>query len=71
MRNLDLPSTALAGLVAFYAIVHFELNELSSISRELRRVLVPGGLALVSFHAAVDGKLLLLILLDPFPALLK
>jgi hypothetical protein len=70
MRNLDLPSAALAGLVAFCAIVHFELNELSSISRELRRVLVPGGLALVSFHA-VDGKLLLLILLDPFPALLK
>jgi hypothetical protein len=42
MRNLDLPSTALAGLVAFYAIVHFELNELSSISRELRRVVGTG-----------------------------
>jgi SAM-dependent methyltransferase len=54
MRNLDLRSAALAGLVAFYAIVHFELNELSSIFRELRRVLAPGGLALVSFHVGND-----------------
>lgn len=54
MRNLDLSSAALAGLVALYAIVHFELNELSSIFRELRRVLAPGGLALVSFHMGHD-----------------
>ena len=41
----------LAGLIAFYSIVHFEPHELALVMRELRKVLVPGGLALVSFHA--------------------
>jgi SAM-dependent methyltransferase len=50
MRKLDLPAASLAGIVAFYAIVHFESTELDAIMLELRRVLAPGGLALVSFH---------------------
>jgi SAM-dependent methyltransferase len=50
MRQLDLPDAALAGVVAFYSIVHFEPAELPSILFELRRTLAPGGLALVSFH---------------------
>jgi SAM-dependent methyltransferase len=50
MRDLGLPSATLAGLVAFYSIVHFNSNELGDVMRELRRVLAPGGLALVSFH---------------------
>ena len=50
MRHLDLPSATLAGLVAFYSIVHFDSSELGGVMRELRRVVAPGGLALVSFH---------------------
>ena len=50
MRDLGLPPASLAGLVAFYSIVHFEPSELGDIMRGLRRVLAPGGLALVSFH---------------------
>ena len=50
MRKLSLPDAGLAGLVAFYSIVHFEPAELNGIMLELGRVLVPGGLALVSFH---------------------
>jgi SAM-dependent methyltransferase len=50
MRALDLASGTLAGLVAFYSIVHFERAELGSIMRELRRVLAPGSPAFLSFH---------------------
>ena len=50
MRELDLPPAGLAGAVAFYSIVHFDAVELGSVMLELRRVLAPGGLALISFH---------------------
>jgi SAM-dependent methyltransferase len=51
LRALDLPAASLAGVVAFYSIVHFEAAALPAVARELRRVLAPGGLALVAFHA--------------------
>jgi SAM-dependent methyltransferase len=51
MRNLDLRAASLAGVIAFYSIVHFEPSELRHVMREFRRVLAPGGLALVAFHA--------------------
>ncbi len=50
MRSLDLPDGALAGIVAFYSIVHFEPADLPAVLNELRRVLVPGGVLLVAFH---------------------
>ncbi len=50
MRSLDLPDASLGGIVAFYSIVHFAPSELGAIFREMRRVLAPDGLALVSFH---------------------
>ena len=51
MRALDLLDASLAGIVAFYAIVHFAPAELPSVFGEMRRVLAPDGLALVAFHA--------------------
>ena len=50
MRRLSASNASLAGVVLFYSIVHFDLPELPPVFREARRVLVPGGLALVSFH---------------------
>ena len=50
MRALSLPAESLVGLVAFYSIVHLESAELDPVMLQLRRVLAPGGLALVSFH---------------------
>src|SRR5262245_48513048 len=50
MRHLDLPSASLAGVVLFYAIVHVAADELGAVFAEMRRVLVSGGLALVTFH---------------------
>lgn len=50
MTSLDLPAASLAGIVAFYSIVHFETSELELVFREWRRVLVRDGLMLVAFH---------------------
>ena len=50
MRRLSASDASLAGVLLFYSIVHFDLTELPSVFREARRVLVRGGLALVSFH---------------------
>lgn len=54
MCALSLPAASLAGLVSFYSIVHFEAAALPPVMRELRRVLMPGGLALVAFHVGDD-----------------
>jgi SAM-dependent methyltransferase len=50
MTQLAMPDASLAGAVAFYAIVHFDASELAAIMDEVRRVLAPGGLALIAFH---------------------
>jgi SAM-dependent methyltransferase len=50
MRTLDLPDGALAGIVAFYSLIHIGEPEMGATLRELRRVLAPGGLLLVAFH---------------------
>ena len=39
-----------AGIVAFYAIVHFSKEELRRAIREMHRALAPDGKALLSFH---------------------
>jgi SAM-dependent methyltransferase len=54
MRRLDLAEGSLAGAVLFYSIVHFAPVELGPVFAELRRVLAPGGLALIAFHSGED-----------------
>jgi len=55
MHSLDLADEELAGAILFYAIVHFEPGELPAVFAELRRVLAPGGLALVAFHVSNEA----------------
>jgi len=50
MLELEDGDATWAGLVAFYAIVHFSRAELERACREFFRVLRPGGLAVLSFH---------------------
>ncbi len=50
MSQLPLAPASLAGVVAFYSIVHFETKELAPVVTEMRRVLVDGGLVLIAFH---------------------
>jgi SAM-dependent methyltransferase len=50
MTHLDFADGALAGAVAFYSIVHIEAQGIVPVLREVRRVVVPGGLVIVAFH---------------------
>jgi len=50
MRSLDLPDDALAGVLAFYSLIHLEEQEIGPALVEFHRVLAPGGLALFAFH---------------------
>ncbi len=50
MRALPFPDDALAGITAFYSIIHIPRGEVVAVLKELRRVLQPDGLLLLSFH---------------------
>jgi SAM-dependent methyltransferase len=51
MLALDLRDGTLAGIAAFYAIVNIPKESLPLVFREMERVLQPGGLLLLAFHA--------------------
>jgi SAM-dependent methyltransferase len=50
MLALDLPDASLAAVVSFYAIVHLRPEALTPAFREMKRVLRPGGAAVIAFH---------------------
>jgi SAM-dependent methyltransferase len=50
MLRTDLPDSTLTGVVAFYSIVHISPSDLGPVFQEMRRILAPGGLALLAFH---------------------
>ncbi len=50
MVALDVADATWAGIVAFYSIIHVPRSEHVLVLSEIRRVLRPGGLLLVSFH---------------------
>lgn len=51
MHALPHADGSISGIVAFYAIVHLQSPELIAPFTECRRVLAPGGLLAVAFHA--------------------
>jgi SAM-dependent methyltransferase len=55
---LDLPAAdgEFGAVVAFYSIIHLEPGELPRAFAEIRRVLRPAGLALVSFHVGSEVR---------------
>jgi SAM-dependent methyltransferase len=54
MRALDAADGAWQAIVAMYSIVHLPRETLPEVFREWRRVLAPGGAALVSFHIGTE-----------------
>lgn len=51
MEALDAGDSSLAGIVAWYSIIHTPPHQLSTIFAELHRVLAPEGLLLLAFQA--------------------
>lgn len=54
MLALNLPDGAVAGIVAFYAIVNIPERFLISVFGEMKRVLQPDGRLFLAFHAGGD-----------------
>ena len=50
MTNLEAEDESWGGIAAFYSIIHIPHEQVTDTLRELRRVLVPGGWLLLSFH---------------------
>ena len=48
--ELEFDDDSIAGVVAFYAIVHFTKEQVASAFQEILRVLQPGGLFLFTYH---------------------
>jgi ubiquinone/menaquinone biosynthesis C-methylase UbiE len=51
MLSLDLADGALAGIAAFYSIVNIPKSSLPAVFSEMARVLEPGGILFLGFHA--------------------
>jgi len=56
MTGLDLADGSMAGVVAWYSIIHTPPDELPSVFAELHRVLRPGGHLLLAFQAGEDER---------------
>lgn len=54
MRALPLADDSLAGITAFYSIIHIPRPDVTAVLRELRRVLQPDGLLLLAFHCGSE-----------------
>jgi SAM-dependent methyltransferase len=50
MRDLAFGDGTLAGIAAFYSIIHIPRDEIPAVLAEQRRLLSPGGLLLLAFH---------------------
>lgn len=57
MTNLDLADASMAGLVAWYSLIHVPDHEIGSVFTHFRRVLRPGGLLLLGFHVGDESRL--------------
>jgi SAM-dependent methyltransferase len=56
MAALDLPDGALAGVVAWYSVIHTPPELLPGVFAEFHRVLAPGGQALIAFQAGDERR---------------
>ncbi|CAL9390353.1 2-methoxy-6-polyprenyl-1,4-benzoquinol methylase, mitochondrial [Streptomyces sp. enrichment culture] len=57
MADFDLGDGSMAGLVAWYSLIHLPDNEISSVLTHFQRVLRPGGPLLLGFHVGDKSQL--------------
>jgi ubiquinone/menaquinone biosynthesis C-methylase UbiE len=57
MTELDLPDASVAGLVAWYSLIHIPDDRIGAVLGHFRRVLRPGGPLLLGFHVGDESQL--------------
>ncbi|MER6977733.1 class I SAM-dependent methyltransferase [Streptomyces carpinensis] len=57
MTDLSLADDSMAGLVAWYSLIHVPDDEIGSVFAHFRRVLRPGGPLLLGFHVGSESRL--------------
>ncbi|WP_306214375.1 class I SAM-dependent methyltransferase [Actinoplanes sp. RD1] len=57
MTGLELGEASVGGLLSFFALIHVPDEEVPAVLAEFRRVLRPGGVVLVGFHAGQGSRL--------------
>ncbi|GGU42326.1 class I SAM-dependent DNA methyltransferase [Streptomyces violascens] len=57
MTDLDLADASVAGLVAWYSLIHVPDDEVGPVFGHFRRVVRPGGLLLLGFHVGDESRL--------------
>ena len=56
MTRLDVADNTLAGIVAFYSLIHIPKTQVVSVLQGFKRVLEPGGWLLLSFHRGDETR---------------
>jgi SAM-dependent methyltransferase len=56
MTDLDLADNSVAGIVAFWSVIHVPDDAVPGVFEEFRRVLQPHGLVLVGFHVGDETQ---------------
>jgi SAM-dependent methyltransferase len=56
MTDLDLADASVAGIVAFWSVIHVPDHAIPGVFEEFRRVLRPQGLLLVGFHVGDETR---------------
>ncbi|MFI6049790.1 class I SAM-dependent methyltransferase [Streptomyces violascens] len=57
MTDLDLADASVAGLVAWYSLIHVPDDEAGPVLAHFHRVVRPGGLVLLGFHVGYESRL--------------
>lgn len=57
MTDLDLPDGSVAGLLAFWSLIHVPDEAVPTVFGHFRRVLRPGGPLLLGFHVGDESRL--------------